>query len=57
MNTNAYKYGFINTYRKGVEIDGKMSELWHRRYVGVPFATELYNKDLSFAEYYNLNLK
>lgn len=52
MNDNAYKYGFINTYRKGVDIDGKMSEVWHWRYVWVPLATELKKQDLSFAEYY-----
>ena len=56
LNTNAYQYGFINTYRKWVDIDGKMSEVWHWRYVWVPFATELYKQDLSFAEYYKINL-
>jgi LAS superfamily LD-carboxypeptidase LdcB len=31
-----------------------MKEVWHRRYVGVPLATELFKKDLSFAEYYKI---
>ena len=54
MNQNAYKYGFINTYRKGKDIDGKMKEVWHWRYVWVPLATKLYKKDLSFSQYFNL---
>lgn len=56
VNNNAYKYGFINTYRKWVEVDGKMSEVWHRRYIWVPFAKQLHKQDLSFAEYYKINL-
>lgn len=52
MNESAYKYWYINTYRKWVEVDGKMSEVWHWRYVWVPLATELKKQDLSFAEYY-----
>lgn len=54
LNHNAHKYGFINTYQKWAKIDGKMPEVWHRRYVWIPLATELYKKDLSFAEYYQL---
>lgn len=54
LNKNAYKYWFINTYKKWPKIDGKMKEVWHRRYVGVPLATELFKKDLSFAEYYKI---
>ncbi len=52
MNENAYQYGFINTYRKWIDIDGKMNEVWHWRYIWIPLATELYKQDLSFAEYY-----
>jgi len=52
LNENAHKYWFINTYRKGVKIDGKMKEVWHWRYVWKYLATELFEKDLSFAEYY-----
>lgn len=52
MNNNAHKYGFINTYSKWVEVDGKMKEVWHWRYVWVPLATKLYKHNLSFAEYY-----
>lgn len=56
MNDNAHKYGFINTYRKGADVDGKMSEVWHWRYIGVPFATELHKQDLTFAEYYKTSV-
>ena len=53
MNENAYKYGFINTYSKGPKVDWKMKEIRHRRYVWVPFATELHEKNQSFAERMN----
>ena len=53
MNENAYKYGFINTYSKWPKVDWKMKEIWHWRYVWVPFATELHEKDMSFAERVN----
>lgn len=52
MKNNAHKRGFHNTYQKGVEIDGKMVEPWHWRYLGVKLATELYEKKMSFAEWY-----
>ena len=29
IKSNAYKYWFINTYRKWAKIDGKMAEVWH----------------------------
>lgn len=56
MNENAYKYWFINTYSKWPKVDGKMAEIWHRRFVWIPFAIELHEKDMSFAERIN-NLK
>jgi len=34
-----------------------MKEVRHWRYVGIPLATELYKKDMSFAEYYNKLVK
>ena len=55
MNENAYKYGFINTYSKWPKVDWKMKEIRHRRYVWVPFATELHEKDMSFAEWISSN--
>ncbi|MBR4567650.1 D-alanyl-D-alanine carboxypeptidase family protein [bacterium] len=54
LQDNAYKWGFHNTYQKGIEIDGQMVEPWHRRYVGDELAEELYEKNLSLAERYNL---
>ena len=53
MDENAYKYGFINTYSKWEKIDWKMKEIRHWRYVWVPFATQLHEKDMSFAEWIN----
>ena len=52
MRNNAHKRGLHNTYQKGVETDGKMVEPWHWRYLGVKLATELYEKKMSFAEWY-----
>ena len=54
LQDNAYKWGFHNTYQKGIEVDGQMVEPWHRRYVGDELAEELYEKNLSLAERYNL---
>ncbi len=50
MNENAYQYGFINTYSKGPKVDGKMAEIWHWRFVWIPFATELHDQNITFAE-------
>lgn len=52
MNENAYKYWFINTYRKWIKIDGKRNEARHRRYVWIPLATAMFKKDLSFSQRY-----
>lgn len=53
LKANAAKFGFHNTYQKGVEIDGKITEWRHRRYVWVELATILAEKGETFAEYYN----
>ena len=50
LQENAYKRGFHQTYQKGADIDGKMVEPWHWRYLGVELATELHQKKLSFGE-------
>lgn len=52
MDQNAYKYWFHNTYKKWIEIDGKMAEHRHRRFVGIPFATYLHDNNLTIAEYF-----
>jgi D-alanyl-D-alanine carboxypeptidase len=46
MVTNAYKYGFINSYPK----DNKyyVFEPWHWRFVGIKLATDLRNLDENF---------
>lgn len=53
MQENAYKYGFHNSYQKGTQIDGYEIEPWHWRYLWVPFATYLWEKNISFWEFYN----
>ncbi|MDR0370067.1 MAG: D-alanyl-D-alanine carboxypeptidase family protein [Candidatus Peribacteria bacterium] len=52
LQQNAHEYGFHNTYQKGIEIDGKMKEPRHRRYVGVELATYLHDQDTTLAEYF-----
>lgn len=53
MKENAHKYGFILRYPKGKEyLTGYMYESWHYRYVGVDVATDIYNKGITFEEYY-----
>lgn len=57
MQDNAHLYGFHNTYQKGVEIDGKIVEPRHWRYVGVTLATYLHDSGQTLAEYfYSLQL-
>ena len=42
--SNCYQYGFILRYPKGKTGEtGYKYEWWHLRYVGVDFATQLYN--------------
>lgn len=49
---NCYKYGFVIRYPKGKEDKtGYKYEPWHLRYLGVDFATELYNSGLCLEEY------
>ena len=53
LEKNAHKYGFILRYPKGKEdITGYAYESWHYRYVGVDTATEIYNKNITYDEYY-----
>ncbi len=53
LKTNAAEFGFHNTYQRGVEIDGKIAEWRHRRYVWKELATILMDNNQTFAEYYN----
>ncbi|MCX6823847.1 MAG: D-alanyl-D-alanine carboxypeptidase family protein [candidate division SR1 bacterium] len=52
LKANAADYGFHNTYQKGVEIDGKIVEGRHRRYLGTELAKLLADNNQTFAEYY-----
>ncbi len=50
---NAYKYGFILRYKKEYEdITGINYESWHFRYVGEEIAKYIYEKDITYEEYY-----
>ena len=53
INKNGYKYGFILRYPKGKEfITGYMYEPWHYRYVGEEVAKIIYEKNITYEEYY-----
>jgi len=53
LQENAHKYGFILRYPKDKEdITGYAYESWHYRYVGVDVATSIYEKKITFDEYY-----
>ncbi|MDD2907628.1 MAG: alpha/beta fold hydrolase [Candidatus Gracilibacteria bacterium] len=53
LDTNAYMYGFHNTYQRGLKIDGYEIEPWHWRYLGISLATYLKENNLTIAEYFN----
>jgi D-alanyl-D-alanine carboxypeptidase len=58
LSENAYKYGFILRYPKDKEnITGYSYESWHFRYVGESVAKEIYEKGITFDEYYAYYLK
>ena len=53
LQKNAYKYGFILRYPKGKEdITGYDYESWHYRYVGTDVAKAIYDKNITYDEYY-----
>lgn len=50
---NAYKYGFIYRYPKGLEsITGYNYESWHYRYVGKEIAKYIEDHNITFDEYF-----
>jgi D-alanyl-D-alanine carboxypeptidase len=53
---NAYKYGFLLRYPQSLTaITGYSNEAWHFRYIGVPLATELHNKNvLTLEQFFNV---
>jgi len=60
VNDNCYKYGLIIRYPYGKDdITGYMHESWHLRYVGVEFATKLYNNGdwITLEEYFGIDSK
>ncbi|MBW7954451.1 M15 family metallopeptidase [Candidatus Gracilibacteria bacterium] len=50
MMENSYKYGFINSYRKGKSIDLYEKEPWHFRYVGLKLAKILQDNNMTLIE-------
>ncbi len=53
LKDNAYKYGFILRYPENKEnITGFSFESWHYRYVGREIAKEIYDKNITYEEYY-----
>lgn len=51
---NSYLYGFVERYPKGKErITGYDWETWHLRYVGLPYSSYLFKKDMTLDEFYN----
>ena len=54
---NAHLYWFHNSYQKWMEIDGKMIEPRHWRYVWIDLATILHNNNQTFTEYFYENIE
>lgn len=53
LKNNCHKYGFILRYPEGKDyITGYSTESWHFRYVGVEAATQIYEENITFDEYY-----
>ena len=51
LKANAYKWGFILRYPKGLtDITGYTFEPWHYRYVGVDLATAMHDTDIKTLE-------
>lgn len=57
VQDNAYKYGFIQRFKKKDEaVTGFRAEPWHYRYVGKKIAKYIYENNISFEEYYAMFL-
>ncbi len=48
LKENAYKYGWVLSYKYGYKEDGYNPEPWHWRYVGVDLATRLHELDWNY---------
>ena len=57
MLKNSYKYGFILRYPEEKEnLTGYNSESWHFRYVGLDVSKYIFEKNITFDEYYAMFL-
>jgi len=55
LSKNAYKFGFILRYPKGMEeVTGYTYEPWHYRFVGREAATDIYNGNMTLEQYLQL---
>jgi D-alanyl-D-alanine carboxypeptidase len=54
MKKNAHKYWFHNSYQKWKYVDWYAVEPWHWRYLWVELAKELFEKNMTYAEYYKI---
>lgn len=54
---NAHLYGFHNSYQKWMDIDGKMIEPRHWRYVWVKLAEILHDREQTFTELFYQNIE
>ena len=54
---NAHLYGFHNSYQKWMEVDGKMVEPRHWRYVWERLATILHDRGQTFTEFFYQNIE
>lgn len=53
LKEHAHEYGFIERYPESKEyLTGYAFESWHWRYVGIEAATQIYNEQITFDEYY-----
>lgn len=51
LQNNAHRFGWHNSYQRGVAIDSYNIEPWHRRYLWTDLATVLHDKHMTFAEW------
>ncbi len=57
LKNHSYEFGFIERYEKGEEyITGYAYEPWHYRYVGCDAAKIIHEQDITYEEYYAVNI-
>lgn len=58
VTQNAHRFGFIIRYPEDkANITGYIWEPWHLRYVGKDISSDIFEKGLTFEEYYELYIK